>query len=124
MTRVNVGISVKELPKKLLLAEHREIKRIPNMVSEGRVSFVGIPDKFTLGAGHVKFFYNKLGYIQKRYEEIYQECILRGCDVQYYGDVFSKIDSKLMNDYIPTERDRQLLVQRISERGFELEKVC
>ena len=61
MTRVNTGISPFELPTKLLLAELREIKRIPNLVKSGKFSLIGQPPEFTLGKGHVKFFYDKLG---------------------------------------------------------------
>ena len=32
MTRINVGILPKELSNKHLIAEHREIKRIPNCI--------------------------------------------------------------------------------------------
>ena len=60
MTRINIGVSPNELIGKHLLAEHREIKRIPNCIKKGRYKMIGIPDKFKLGTGHVKFFYNKL----------------------------------------------------------------
>ena len=36
MTRINCGIPVEELTDKHLLAEAREIKRIPNNVSKGK----------------------------------------------------------------------------------------
>ena len=79
MTRINVGIDPSELNMKMLMAEHREIKRIPNCVKKGRFSMVGQPREFTLNTGHVKFFYDKLGYLKKRYEEIYKTC----CDRKY-----------------------------------------
>lgn len=120
MTRINVGISASELPTKLLLAEHRELKRIPNMVRENRVNMSGIPARFTLGTGHVKFFYNKLGYLKNRYHEIYNECLDRGCNVQYYGDAFVDIPSDLMSEYRHSDEDRQLLIERIHLRGFKL----
>ena len=34
MTRINVGIDPSELNMKMLMAEHREIKRIPNCVKK------------------------------------------------------------------------------------------
>lgn len=46
MTRINAGI---RLTDKHLLAEAREIKRVPNCIKNGRYSMVGQPDKFTLG---------------------------------------------------------------------------
>ena len=75
MTRINVGIHPSELPIKMLIAEHREIKRIPNCIKSGRYSLTDIPANFTLGQGHVKFFYNKLAYLRKRYEMIYKTCV-------------------------------------------------
>ena len=73
MTRVNIGIPPAELTGRHLLAEHREIKRIPNCVSKGRYNTDNIPDKFKLGTGHVKFFCNKLLYLKNRYLKIYEE---------------------------------------------------
>ena len=67
MTRINVGIQPVELTDQHLIAEHREIKRIPNCVAKGKYNMEGIPDKFKLGTGHVKFFYNKLLYLKFRY---------------------------------------------------------
>lgn len=121
MTRINVGIDPKELPKKLLLAEHREIKRVPNMVKSGRAKLKGIPSRFTLGDGHVKFFYNKLGYLKNRYHQIYHRCIELKCNVQYFGDSFEGIPENLMNDYSETQADRDLLIERIHFNGFKLE---
>ena len=72
MTRINVGIRASVLTDKHLMAEHREIKRIPNCIAKGRFNMKGQPDLFTLGTGHVKFFYDKCGYLLKRYEELSQ----------------------------------------------------
>ncbi len=116
MTRINVGIDPSELNMKMLMAEHREIKRIPNCVKKGRFSMVGQPREFTLNTGHVKFFYDKLGYLKNRYERLYNECVKRGFNVQYFGDAFDGIDKKYMNDYTETERDRQLILERIKLR--------
>lgn len=117
MTRINVGIPVKTLIPKHLLAEHREIKRIPNMIKNGRLkNFNDVPKEFTLGKGHVKFFYNKLGYLLKRYKEIYNECLSRGYDVQNYESAWDGIKPELMGDYKPTIRDVDIVMQRIKER--------
>ena len=48
----------------MLIAEHREIKRIPNCIKSGKFLMKGIPNKFTLGSGHVKFFYDKISYLK------------------------------------------------------------
>ena len=46
MTRINVGIPPEELTDKHLLAEHREIKRIPNCIAKGKYNMDGIPKRF------------------------------------------------------------------------------
>lgn|ERR1035437_6166256 len=116
MTRINVGILPSELNDKHLIAEHREIKRIPNSVKSGRINLAGQPIAFTLGTGHVKFFYDKLLYLKNRYELIYKECRKRNFNVTYFGSAWDNIPNKYMNDYIETEVDRKLLQQRIKER--------
>jgi len=120
MTRINVGIHPSELPDKLLLAEHREIKRIPNVIKSGRYSLEGIPDQFTLGKGHVKFFYNKLQYLLERYNSIHHECINRRFNVTNYYSCWDDVPVQLCGDYTPTDQDRQLLIERITSKGFSL----
>ena len=116
MTRINVGILPSELNSKHLIAEHREIKRIPNVIKSGRYNLSGQPKKFTLGTGHVKFLYDKLLYLKNRYEKLYAECIKRGFNVQYYGDAWIGVPPEFMNDYVPTKNDRLILQQRIKEK--------
>lgn len=120
MTRINVAIKPAELTDKHLMAEHREIKRIPNSVAkfyaENRLNMKGQPSEFTLGTGHVKFFYDKLGYLKRRYETLYAECIKRGFNVQYYGGAWDGVPQHLMGDYQPTQRDREIILERIAER--------
>lgn len=118
MTRINAGILPLELCNKHLLAEHREIKRIPNIVKSGRANLGNIPEEFTLGKGHVKFFYNKLLYLKKRYIEIYNELQHRGFDVTYFGDSFRDLPVELYNDW-PASREmmaRPVVAQRINEK--------
>ncbi len=116
MTRINCGIKPEELTREHLIAEHREIKRIPNCVSKGRYNLKGQPKQFTLGQGHVKFFYDKLGYLKERYDALYRESIKRGYNVTYYGDAWNNIPQHLMGGYSPTDRDRVIVLERIEER--------
>lgn len=61
MTRINLGVPVRNLTDEHLLAEHREIKRIPNayLVALRSGSIDKVPKKFCLGRGHVLFFIDK-----------------------------------------------------------------
>ena len=116
MTRINVGIHPSELTDKHLLAEHREIKRIPNCIAKGKYNMDGIPNRFKLGKGHVKFFYNKLLYLGKRYLKLHKECIARGFNVQNYTEAWVDVPIELMNDYKPTKEDRLIVQERINEK--------
>lgn len=122
MTRINVGIKPSELIRQHLLAEHREIKRIPNVIKSGRYNMIGQPSKFKLGTGHVKFFYDKIGYLKRRYIELYEECVKRGYNVTDYTEAFGGIDKLLMNDYKETPQDREMLQVRINERLHKMSK--
>jgi hypothetical protein len=123
MTRINVGIKPEELPNKLLLAEHREITRIPNAVRSGLAKIQNIPPTFRLGTGHVKFFYDKLLYIQNRYHKLYTECKSRGFNITCKSDSFNGISKLLMNNYQETAEDRKILIDRIESKGFSLKEI-
>jgi deoxyribonuclease (pyrimidine dimer) len=116
MTRINAGIPPHQLTRQHLIAEHREIKRVPNVIKSGRFTMVGQPKEFTLGTGHVKFFYDKLAYLKERYHEIYLECCERGYNVTYYGNAWDNIPKKYMNNYQPTLQAKTLIEERIKER--------
>lgn len=119
MTRINAGIPPADLSDKHLIAEHREIKRIPNMINSGKAIVKDIPQKFTLGKGHVKFFYDKLLYLHKRYQKIYNECIKRGFNVTDYSEAFmvQEENNHLVNDWKPTTEAITLIKQRIMENN-------
>ena len=116
MTRINVGIPPAELVDQHLLAEHREIKRIPNCIAKGKYNMDGIPDKFKLGKGHVKFFYNKLLHLKRRYMRLYEECIKRGFNVQNYIGAWDNVPEELMNDYKVKANDIRIIRKRINEK--------
>ena len=116
MTRINVGIPPAELINQHLLAEHREIKRIPNCIAKGRYSMDGIPERFKLGTGHVKFFYNKLLYLKNRYISLYKECVKRDFNITNYIAAWDNIPQELMNDYKVKANDIRIIRQRINDR--------
>jgi len=119
MTRINVGIPPEKLSRQHLLAEHREIKRIPNMVRSGRANLNNIPEKFTLGKGHVKFFYDKLFYLLTRYNHIYTECTRRGYKVQNYRSAWDGIPGRLMLCYRPSYEAVKLVKDRLLEKDYD-----
>jgi deoxyribonuclease (pyrimidine dimer) len=116
MTRINCGVKPAELTNKHLLAEAREIKRIPNLIKKGRFNLEKVPTKFCLGTGHVKFFYQKQLFLKKRYIELYNECLRRGFNVQNYVSAWDGLSNEFMLDYNPTQTDREIVLERIKER--------
>ena len=76
-----------------------------------------IPKKFTLGKGHVMFFYDKGEYLFKRYIDLKDEMLNRGfnpdSDRAFKSDQWPK---HLFNDWNPTEEDQKIIRKRIKER--------
>ena len=122
MTRINSSIRVKLLTDEHLLAEHREIKRIPFLFKQRKEAGIEItknaPKKFTLGTGHVLFYLGKAAYTCGRYLRLREECLNRGFNVEDYSSnwkIYNDTDY-IFNDYIPTKKTYNLLVGRISDR--------
>lgn len=126
MTRINSAIPVKNLTDEHLLAEHREIKRLPwcleNAIKSGSINH--IPEKFTLGKGHVLFFLDKQRFIRSRYLDIRMELAKRAFTPQDYIMNWKSVDLKYDNDYTPTSEERDLLIERITERIMNSPKKC
>lgn len=121
MTRINVGINPWELPSKLLLAEHREIKRIPNALRKGKACWTDVPPTFRLGKGHVKFFYPRILFLQRRYKRIRKECLRRRFDIWDYSEAFEGLPDRCYSlPYVAKKRDRRIVLDRIESKGFRL----
>ncbi|MBP5723645.1 MAG: hypothetical protein J6X18_08760 [Bacteroidales bacterium] len=118
MTRINSAIPVRNLTDEHLLAEHREIKRLPyclaRAVSSGSIQ--NAPKSFTLGKGHVLFFLDKQSFIRKRYQLIHTECIRRGFKVSDFSGNWNSVPEDYNNDYEPTEEERRMIEERITDR--------
>lgn len=116
MTRINVGINPRRLTDEHLVAEHREIKRIPSVYEKrkGVKRPTPIPDKFCLGTGHVSFFTNKPTYTLDRYQWILLECKSRGFKALNYAQNWEvyKGDTNIV-DYTPMVADVEAITERI-----------
>lgn len=132
MTRINV-ISPKELHPKHLIAEIREITRVYGLVrkAQGRkinkYNFkekIKQPSQYTLGAGHIYWFYDKLEFITKRYYALCNEATSRGYNVSPIAEKFltEGIDKWWFGDYIPTQEAVKINKQRINERLEAMKK--
>lgn len=124
MTRINSAIDPKNLTDQHLIAELRELPRIFTAVNkriEKGKSFDDIPEKFTLGTGHTKFFYNKLYFLNFRFQDLKMEYKNRYNKKWQFDklaiNVCTKVaDTFLFNGYQPTSEEKQLLIDRISTR--------
>ena len=119
MTRVNMGIPVRCLTDEHLLAEHREIKRIPQVyVNSLRSGSIGrIPKSFCLGKGHVLFFVDKPRYTLSRYRQLHRECLRRGFNVEDYSSNWNCYPKRMFDNATRSSvRIVTMLVSRISER--------
>lgn len=112
MTRVNLT-EPSTLWDKHLLAELREIPRIPNSVLAGKYRSAP-PKSFRLGTGHVLFFTNKLGWLKNRYDALMEESRRRGFNVEYRFPDISGIEGDC--NWTPTYQDVMLSQQRIDQR--------
>lgn len=115
MTRINL-VPPAELCDQHLLAEHRVLTRIPNAVAKGRFSLAGQPADYKLGEGHVRFFFDKLAFLQKRYDALHAECRRRGFQVSHIWPATLPADAALWRDYQPTAAALALNRARIAER--------
>ena len=75
---------------------------------------------YTLGAGHVKFFYDKLLFLRKRHEKIVVELLERNFKLSFplggVGEHLRLGHLELWNDYEPTAEALALNRARIAER--------
>lgn len=122
MTRINI-VPVSELSGKHLVAEYREITRIPgnirvSMKSKRGFDIKDIPSSYTLGTGHVKFFYNKVTFLKQRYADLVEEMLRRGYNPQFTSTViFEGLPEWCYGGYNPTADALDINRQRIKERG-------
>lgn len=114
MTRVNV-VPPSELCDQHLLAELREIKRIPNGLLSGKIKLDrNIPSEYVLGEGHVKFFTDKIHFLGLRYTELLKESRRRGFNTSYMWPIRAILLPQ--GDFTPIPKDYAVNRQRIRER--------
>jgi hypothetical protein len=119
MTRINTIVPSK-LCDSHLIAEYREILRVFKLAKDDESS----PKEFTLGRGHVKFFFNKLQYVHDRFNSLRAEILDRGFHpkMEFDPDI---LESKryLYNPWEATELSKELIRQRILERALTMKSI-
>jgi hypothetical protein len=119
MTRINV-LDPADLSAPHLLAEYREIMRVFGLASAAnKRSFWTQPPSYRMGAGHVKFFFDKLGWIEKRHKALVEELRVRGYSPMIEDPAGAwrlVIPENLWNDWEPNDLDRETNWLRLVER--------
>lgn len=122
MTRINC-IPVEELTDKHLIAEYRELPRIFALVKKSQdkglmPNDIDISERYLLGTGHVKFFYDKLLYLTNRQNMLIEEMRKRGFKPNFVNieELMTGINQVWYNDWIPDEEAMNINRNRIKER--------
>lgn len=123
MTRVNADIDPKKLHRAHLIAEIREITMVPASLRRSlRTKSIqdvleSIPDTFSLGKGHVKFFYNKIGFLQYRFTRIADEMERRSfVPDRTRIEAFDGFDAMWTGHWQATDDDNLIVMERITMR--------
>lgn len=120
MTRINL-IDPSHLTKRHLIAEYKEITQFLHNVKKSNLK--DLPKNFTMGTGHVKFFYNKGEYIFDRFCSLKEELIKRSIkiDEEKFSDRLNEIlnsfdPNRGYNNYKPCKLDYLIVIERIKLR--------
>lgn len=109
MTRINC-VPVEELTDKHLVAEYRELPRI----SKAARPCTDAPRAYKLGAGHMKFFYDKGKYLSDRFDQLVAEMQRRGFVTNFTQYRLHPVG--LNNDWEPDQQAMAINRARIAER--------
>lgn len=89
MTRINL-VDPKLLVRQHLIAEYRELPRIYYLVlaaidrgEDAGTAYALSPGSYTLGTGHCRFFYTRLGWLCDRFDSLVGEMQRRGIKTTY-----------------------------------------
>jgi deoxyribonuclease (pyrimidine dimer) len=123
MTRINSNLDPKTLKRAHLIAEYREITMVPaalrrSLRTKSKADVIkSIPQKFTLNAGHVKFFYDKQLFLKTRFIRLCMEMNRRGYKFDHMrGVAFSGFDNEFYNSWNSTPADDEIVKERIAFR--------
>lgn len=131
--RINI-IDPKYLADQHLIAEIREIKMLPKSLIRSIKSKKGVDlqkikkmyPTYTLNTGHGVFFYDKIKFIENRFQLLIEEALNR--DFKLKDDTkslfckdydYSLITDLYYNDYIPTQEEQDINIDRIILRIIE-----
>ena len=123
MTRINC-IPPTELTDKHLVAEYRELSRLFSLI-EGYAQRIAdgvdekpLPPVYTLGKGHVRFFYDKAVWLAERQTQLVEEMLRRGFDpkFRYITELLSKVPEAYRGYWHVTTEAQAINRERIRHR--------
>lgn len=119
MTRINC-IPPEDLLDQHLLAEYNETAMVLASLRRSKATGRPLPshNNYTLGKGHVIFFYDKGGFLKRRYEALKIELLKREYNLdenrKMEWEVYDRLE--LQKDWSPTVEDQKKNVERILQR--------
>lgn len=118
--RVNI-ISPEYLSDQHLIAEYREMKMTTYYYVRSKQSKAGIDKErisatYTLNKGHGYMWYNKMGYIKKRFESLCEEMRSRNFECNYTELNFTDVDKEAFGNYTVTQDDVKINLDRVLVR--------
>jgi deoxyribonuclease (pyrimidine dimer) len=120
MTRINC-VPVQELSRQHLIAEYRELPRVFTLAKKASErNVLRQPAEYTLGKGHVMFFYTRLGYLAKRHAQLVAEMLHRGYKPAFINslrEAHPDIPEACWGDWEPTAEALAINRARILERS-------
>ncbi len=122
ITRINC-VPAGELTQQHLVAEYRELPRIFNLVRAAiergeRPTDKRNPRAYTLGTGHVRFFYPRLGWLKERQRELVGEMQARGYKPSFtdVDGLDAGIDRAWLGNWTPDDAAMAINRERIATR--------
>ena len=121
MTRINI-VPVDTLTGPHLVAEYRELPRVFALAYKHYLSGkpLMLPVEYTLGRGHVLFFYDKLYFLATRHTSLVAEMQRRGYKPQFTESLYNQwcnvFPKQYWNDYTPTPEAIAINQERINKR--------
>lgn len=102
MTRINV-VPVETLSRLHLISEYREMPRCFSLAYKASQSNKPWthkqPKSYTLGQGHVLFFYDKLGFLADRHKQLTAEMLKRGYKPSFTGCLREEWEGSMPKGY-------------------------
>lgn len=124
MTRINANLDPIRLTDQHLMAEYNETAMVYASLRRSRKAQTDktllsrIPKEFTLNGGHVLFFYNKLGFLHKRYQSLIVELKNRGYNLDPERIIVAENEfpDYFYGDWEASDRDLSIISERIVQR--------